>query len=235
MSDKLTWFKFSPSDWMMGRIRKLPKEVQADFIALMCVYWNNLCCLTVEDAQLEVGEKTFEQLVKYKIVKINEDWIEIHFLDIQLKLIDQDAKSKSESGRMGNLKRWHSDLFQQVKDGKLSLKKAEYLAKQSYPDRTPIAEQSQNIAEKKRKEENREEKRESNRFTAPTISEIQQYAKEKKYVSFNAARFHAYYESNGWKVGKNKMKDWKAAARGWQSRESENTQVQTTASKYDFL
>jgi len=80
-----------------------------------------------------------------------------------------------------------------------------------------------------------EEKRESNRFTAPTISEIQQYAKEKKYVSFNAARFHAYYESNGWKVGKNKMKDWKAAARGWQSRESENTQVQTTASKYDFL
>ncbi len=29
--------------------------------------------------------------------------------------------------------------------------------------------------------------------------------------------FHSYYESNGWKVGKNPMKDWKAAVRSWES------------------
>jgi len=35
-----------------------------------------------------------------------------------------------------------------------------------------------------------------------------------------AANFFDYYQSNGWKVGKNPMKDWKAAARGWKSRQS---------------
>jgi hypothetical protein len=31
-------------------------------------------------------------------------------------------------------------------------------------------------------------------------------------------KFHAYYESNGWKVGKNKMKSWQSAATGWIAR-----------------
>ena len=31
--------------------------------------------------------------------------------------------------------------------------------------------------------------------------------------------FVAYYESNGWKVGKNNMKDWKAAVRSWEQRD----------------
>lgn len=37
-----------------------------------------------------------------------------------------------------------------------------------------------------------------------------------------ATRFHAYYESNGWKVGKNPMKNWQAAAAGWLSRETDS-------------
>jgi hypothetical protein len=34
-------------------------------------------------------------------------------------------------------------------------------------------------------------------------------------------RFHAYYSSVGWKVGKNPMKNWKAAAAGWLMRKEE--------------
>ena len=33
--------------------------------------------------------------------------------------------------------------------------------------------------------------------------------------------FFDFYQSNGWKVGKNKMKDWKAALRGWSRRNGE--------------
>ena len=29
--------------------------------------------------------------------------------------------------------------------------------------------------------------------------------------------FHSYYESNGWRVGRNPMRDWKAAVRSWES------------------
>ena len=35
-----------------------------------------------------------------------------------------------------------------------------------------------------------------------------------------ANRFYNFYESKGWKVGKEKMKDWKAAIRGWLSRDN---------------
>lgn len=53
------------------------------------------------------------------------------------------------------------------------------------------------------------------RFTAPTIDEVKAYCIERKnYV--DAERFVDYYTSNGWLVGKNKMKDWKAAVRTWE-------------------
>ena len=49
----------------------------------------------------------------------------------------------------------------------------------------------------------------------PTVDEIQSYILEKGY-SVDAEKFFDYYESNGWKVGKNPMKDWKACVRTWQ-------------------
>lgn len=38
----------------------------------------------------------------------------------------------------------------------------------------------------------------------------------------------AYYESNGWRVGKNPMKDWRAAARNWNARHNEFTNNKNT-------
>lgn len=55
-------------------------------------------------------------------------------------------------------------------------------------------------------------------FTKPTIDEIQDYCIERN-NNVNAEQFYDYYESNGWKVGKNSMKDWKAAVRTWERSE----------------
>ena len=55
-------------------------------------------------------------------------------------------------------------------------------------------------------------------FTKPTIDEIQDYCIERN-NDVNAEQFFDYYESNGWKVGKNSMKDWKAAVRTWERSE----------------
>lgn len=52
------------------------------------------------------------------------------------------------------------------------------------------------------------------RFSPPTIEEIKAYILEKGY-SFDAESFFDFYQSKGWFVGKNKMKDWKAAIRNW--------------------
>ena len=55
----------------------------------------------------------------------------------------------------------------------------------------------------------------SKRFTKPTLEEVRAYCQERKNC-VNAEKFVDYYESNGWKVGKNAMKDWKAAVRTWE-------------------
>lgn len=52
------------------------------------------------------------------------------------------------------------------------------------------------------------------RFTKPTLLEVKDFLREKS-ISIDAERFYNYYESNGWKVGKNPMKDWRAAVRTW--------------------
>ena len=55
-------------------------------------------------------------------------------------------------------------------------------------------------------------------FVKPTVVEIYDYACEKLSKDDALAfteKFHAHYEANGWKVGRNQMKDWKAAVRTW--------------------
>lgn len=59
------------------------------------------------------------------------------------------------------------------------------------------------------------------RFSPPDVETVKTYFAEKGGTEAQAIRFHAYYESNGWKVGRNPMKNWKAAASGWISRDRE--------------
>lgn len=58
-------------------------------------------------------------------------------------------------------------------------------------------------------------------FTKPTIEDIKLYCEERK-NKIDAEKFFDYYESNGWKVGKNSMKDWKAAVRTWERNEKQD-------------
>lgn len=54
------------------------------------------------------------------------------------------------------------------------------------------------------------------RFRPPTLEEVKAYCLERN-NSINPEKFFNYYEANGWKVGRGKMKDWKAAVRSWES------------------
>lgn len=55
-------------------------------------------------------------------------------------------------------------------------------------------------------------------FKAPTIEEVDTYLKEKGITSFSAAEFIGYYGANGWRVGRNPMKNWKLAVTSWDAR-----------------
>ena len=64
-------------------------------------------------------------------------------------------------------------------------------------------------------EGNIDSKKRASRFTQPTLEEVQAYCVERGNC-VDPQRFVDYYSSNGWKVGKNPMKDWKAAVRTWE-------------------
>lgn len=67
-----------------------------------------------------------------------------------------------------------------------------------------------------------DKKKEIKRFIPPTVEEVEQYCLENSYI-LDAERFVDFYECKGWMVGKNKMKDWKAAVRTWARKEKEGT------------
>ena len=71
------------------------------------------------------------------------------------------------------------------------------------------------------------------KFNKPTFDEVRSYMAELKMMDI-ADRFISYYDSNGWKVGKNPMKDWKAAIRTWKASNNEK-QTTTTESMYKKL
>lgn len=65
------------------------------------------------------------------------------------------------------------------------------------------------------------EKKVIKRFAPPSIEEVFEHLSDSGYpYKVEAEKFWNYYESNGWKVGKNKMKNWKSAATGWIKRTS---------------
>jgi len=96
--DNLQWFKFSPADWMMGRIQRQPAQVQVDFLRVCCQYWKNEGNYSIENAKLEAMD-SYDVLVKYKIIKENNDNIVIDFLDEQLDGIEEKRKQASEAGK----------------------------------------------------------------------------------------------------------------------------------------
>ena len=65
-------------------------------------------------------------------------------------------------------------------------------------------------------------------FAPPTVEEVRAYCQERG-NNIDPQRFVDFYESKGWFVGKNKMKDWKAAVRNWEGRDKQSTPKQLNA------
>ena len=95
---QLPWFKFSPADWMMGRISRQSCEVQVAFLRLCCIYWNAGCEMTVEHAELEC-DGYFDRLVTLKMVEVIGDKIGIKFLNIQYDEGREKRQKMSNAGK----------------------------------------------------------------------------------------------------------------------------------------
>ncbi len=70
----------------------------------------------------------------------------------------------------------------------------------------------------KEKSPDGDKKKTASQFSPPSLDEVKAYVLEKGY-SVDAVQFVNFYESKGWMVGKNKMKNWRAAVATWQNRD----------------
>lgn len=84
----------------------------------------------------------------------------------------------------------------------------------------PMSDKSKSKIKSKSKSKSKSENVEgapkpSTRFIPPTLEEVEAYCFERQ-NSVDPQKFVDYYTSNGWKVGRNPMKDWKACIRSWE-------------------
>ena len=120
------------------------------------------------------------------------------FLIMAKPLIDANNK-KHENGKKG------------AEFGKLGGRPKKETPKkpQENPNRTPNVNVDVNVNENIKESEEKKL-----RFYPPTLEELKKYIADNKY-NVDPERFIDYYTANGWTVGKNRMKDWKAVVRNW--------------------
>lgn len=119
------------------------------------------------------------------------------------------SSTRSAAGKAGAEKRWQNSkaIIAIGNDGK------------------PIANDSKNGNTKTETETNTlpsndgKSKKRARAFVPPTVDEVREYC-VKRGNRVDPQRFVDFYESKGWKVGNQPMKDWKAAVRTWETRES---------------
>ena len=76
----------------------------------------------------------------------------------------------------------------------------------------------------------------------PTVAEVEAYCRE-RHNHVDPQKFVDYYIANGWRVGRNPMKDWKAAVRTWERNGHDNRngkpkdilQIQFTEAASEFI
>ena len=89
--------------------------------------------------------------------------------------------------------------------------------------------------------QNKKENIQRKTFSKPTVEEVKAYCSERK-NNVDAEKFCDFYESKGWKVGKEPMRDWKASVRTWERSSTSkppgkptNAYINPTQSEFDNL
>jgi hypothetical protein len=144
---------------------------------------------------------------KNTIVSILEELKQYGYLKIT-KLLPNETKS----GRIEYI----YDIYEKKQEPKKQGLEKQELEKQSL-EFSPQYNINNKILNNKYIDNKKEKSIKRKSFIKPTIEEIQQYCLERN-NGINAEAFYDFYESKNWYVGKNKMSDWKACVRTWESR-----------------
>lgn len=192
-----------------------------DSFVLYTSFYEPLKSLTDE----QLG-KLFRAIFEFNLTEkenVDSD-IKIAFAFIKNQLLldgekyEKAKRKKAEAGRIGMQKRWKKNITNDNKNNNVI---------NAITDVTKITDNDNvNDNENVIKEKNIKKRKV---FQKPTIEEIQQYCTDRN-NSVDPEHFYDFYESKGWRVGKEPMKDWKACVRTW---EKNDKPVQRSSKKED--
>jgi len=201
--NRLPWFRFYPADWIKGT-RELSASEKAIWIDLLCYMW--------EAKEQGVIQSDWNGIARMT----GTPWLECE--GIVRSLVDKGVLEMSQvcpafvrlmSRRMSA----ECHARENARERQQKHRESERLRKIKYRN-GHVTEMSQTRSQKS---EVIKDKDIRHAFKKPTLQELQDHLKEKQ-SGLDAEAFYAFYESNGWRVGKNPMKSWKAAVTTWEKR-----------------
>lgn len=199
--------------WEDEYIASLEKEGKLLFCYLLLNEKNNkIGCYEVSDnrimadtaIELEVIHRLMHKFTIDKKITRYKNWVRI----INHDKYNSFTGAKNDKGKENELKLVPEELFEDVRDTSID----------TSIDTTHNHNHNHNNINKGKNDTSIDTSIEkpAKRFIKPSLEDIKAYCSERENF-VDAQRFLDYYESNGWKVGKNAMKDWKAAVRTWEN------------------
>lgn len=178
------------------------------YIHLGLIYKDDNGCLSIADYENLVGSESgsAERMRRLRNLKASQcdelsDTNVTKLLQKSDELSDTDKEIDKEIDKDKDIDRLFID--KNPKDIRSSSNEEKELNETKYKDKS-----GDDVAHKKTK-----------KFIKPTVEEIEKFAHELNLTNLDPQYFYDYYESNGWMVGKNHMKDWKATAKNWNRRQ----------------
>lgn len=101
MSKELPYFKFFPSEWLMGDISDEKDNIQGQFIRTCALYWNKNCKLTMDKLYKKVHKTKVNCLLNKGFISEKDGNVSISFLDEQYAELTDLQRKRIEAGRLG--------------------------------------------------------------------------------------------------------------------------------------
>lgn len=175
-----------------------------------------MLCLQAANNGGELSSKIGEVIIPYDAEKITRDtkWFSYDTVVVALELFKRLGLIYEEEGKFLKIANFEEMVGS---EGSSAKRVREYRERQKALQCNTNVTQEIEYRDKILDIDNKKEEiyKEEKSFKKPTPEEIHQYCLERNNF-INWQQFYDFYESKGWMVGKNKMKDWKAAVRTWE-------------------
>ncbi len=168
--------------------------------------WGRMICDLPNEQAATLIKMVFNYTFNDLVSESDDITVNAIFGMIREKL-DEDAdkweetrRARSEAGKRGNAVRWGNR-----KTSQSDTLPSQKIAKIAVSDSVSVSVSDKDIKR--------------SRFTPPSLDDVSNYVKDKGY-NVDPEAFIDFYTSKGWKIGKDTMKDWRAAVRTWARRDN---------------